>query len=103
MTKRRNFSRKFKLKILQEIEIKPRAEVCREHSLHPNMISRWKRELKDYADNAFQGKGILYKYEAQLAERDRLIGKLYAENELLKKANSVLQQKRAEERKRCIK
>jgi hypothetical protein len=42
--------------------------------------------------------------EAQLAEAQRLIGQLYAENALLKKAIQSVQERQAEERLlRCIK
>jgi len=42
--------------------------------------------------------------EAQLAEAQRLIGQLYAENAFLKKAIQVVQERQAEERLlRCIK
>lgn len=101
--KRRSFTREFKLDILQQLEHKPLAEVCREYELHPALVIRWKREQSDYPKDAFKGHGKLYKLEAQIAERDRLIGQLYAENALLKKANAVMQEKRAEARRRCTK
>lgn len=104
MVKRRNFDREFKLDILRQVEHKSLAEVCREHNLHPNLISRWKREQSDYPKTAFKGKGVLYKAEAQIAKLERLIGQLYAENALLKKAIMLSQEKQAEEKMmRCIK
>jgi transposase len=103
MATKRRFDREFKLQILQQAEHKPVAEVCREHNLHPNMISRWKRELEQYPKDAFKGKGNTYKVEAQLAEAQRLIGQLYAENALLKKAIQFVQERQVEERLlRCI-
>lgn len=98
MATKRRFDREFKLRILQQAEHQPMAEVCREHNLHPNMISRWKRELEQYPKDAFKGKGNTYKVEAQLTEAQRLIGQLYAENALLKKAIQSVQERRAEER-----
>lgn len=104
MATRRRFDRDFKLQVLQQAEHQPLAEVCREHSLHPNMISRWRWELEQYPKDAFRGKGHKYKVEAQLAEAQRLIGQLYAENALLKKAIQSVQERRVEERLlRCIK
>jgi transposase-like protein len=104
MATKRRFDREFKLQILQQAEHKPVAEVCREHNLHANMISRWRRELEHYPKDAFKGKGNTYKVEAQLAEAQRLIGQLYAENALLKKAIQSVQERQAEERLlRCIK
>jgi len=98
MVKRKTYTREFKLDILRQIEEKPASEVCREHDLHPTTVNRWKREQQQYPKDAFKGKGNLYKLEAKLAERDRLIGQLYAENALLKKAITNLQERQAEER-----
>lgn len=98
MATKRRFNREFKLQILQQAECQPLAEICREHNIHPNMISRWKRELQQYQKNAFKGKGNTYKIEAQLAEAQRLIGQLYAENALLKKAIYSVQERQAEEK-----
>lgn len=98
MGRRNKFSREVKLKILREIEIRPLSEVCREHDVHPATIKRWKVERQQYPKEAFKGQGNRYKLEAKLAEKDRLIGQLYAENDLLKKAIALAQQKQAEER-----
>jgi transposase len=103
MAKRR-FTREFKLEIIQQAEHIPMSEICREHDIHPNMVMRWKRELRQYPQDAFKGRGNMYKLEAQLAESQRLIGQLYAENALLKKNLRSQQEKQAEERMlRCIK
>lgn len=98
MTTRRRFDRDFKLEVLQQIERKPLAEICREHSLHPTMISRWRKEMMQYPKEAFKGKGSAYKLEARLAEAQRLIGQLYAENAFLKKVLQGLQERQVEER-----
>lgn len=98
MAIRRRFDREFKLQILQHAEHQPLAEVCREHNLHPNTVTRWKRELEQYHMEAFRGRGSTYKLEAKLGEAYRVIGQLYAEITLLKKAVQIAQEKRAEER-----
>lgn len=95
---RRTFSREFKQDILRQLEHRSTAEVCREHNLLPTLVDRWKREQRDYPKAAFRGRGKMYKLEAQLAERDRLIGQLYAENALLKKVAALELERRAEER-----
>lgn len=98
--KRRIFSREFKLSILQELESKPAAQVCREHDIHPVVVSSWKRDYERDPINAFSGRGNAWKQEAKIAKYERLIGQLYAENALLKKTAALLQQRRAEEKKR---
>lgn len=98
--KRKKFTRDFKLMVLSELDSgKTTAEVSRVHEVHPNMISRWRREYRNNPKNAFAGQGNTYKLEAKLAEKDRLIGKLYAENELLKKAIANKTQYLAEQRR----
>ncbi len=98
MATKRRFDKEFKLQILQQAGCGRPAEVCREHNLHPSLISRWRRELAQYSQEAFKGKGNTYKVEAQLAEAQRLIGQLYAENAILKKAIQSAQDREAEER-----
>ena len=104
MAKKRIFSGDFKRSVLQDLEHKTVAQICREHNLQSQLVNRWKREAQDYPGTAFKGRGNLYKLEAKLAESQRLIGQLYAENALLKKAISITQERAAEERmKRCTK
>ena len=76
------------------------AQIGREHSIEPTLVFRWKYEHSKYPGTAFRGRGNSYTNEAAIAEKDRLIGRLYAENELLKKANQNLLRSLAEQRKR---
>lgn len=92
--KRRTFSKEFKLTILREIEIGTKqAEVCRKYNIHPVMVNQWRRTYEKYPDTAFSGRGNLYKDDARIAELERLVGKLYAENAFLKKALSILEKR----------
>jgi transposase len=97
--KRRVFTRDFKINIIREVEqgIK-QAEICRKYDVHPVMLNRWMKEFRKYPDSAFNGKGHQYKDEARIAELERLVGKLYAENDFLKKALNALE-KHAEMKK----
>ena len=99
MNKRRSFTRDFKLEVLNELNVKPAIEVCREHNLHPVMISRWRKEFRQNPDKAFSGNGNLWKIEAELEKYKRLVGQLYAENDFLKKTMKKLQELNAEEEK----
>jgi len=101
MVSRRNFTREFKLTVVRDMDGgKPAGEICREHNINSAMLYKWRRQLREYPKTAFGGNGKAYTYEAKLAEKDRLIGKLYAENELLKKAIASLREHAAELRKR---
>jgi transposase-like protein len=98
MAKRQRFDRERKLEILRDTESKPLSEVCREYNICAASIYRWRREQQQYPKDAFKGNGNAYKLEAQVAKYERLIGQLYAENALLKKAIALAQEKQAEER-----
>lgn len=100
MRQKRNFTRDFKLSVLSELSVKSAAEVCREHGIHPVLISSWKKQYQNNPADAFSGKGNLWKAEAEVAKYERLVGKLYAENEFLKKNIKSLQESQAEEKKR---
>ena len=81
--KRRNFTKEFKLNILYEIEGgKSLSQVARENEIHPNQISKWRKEFAKYGDQAFAGNGKLYKDEAKVSEMERMIGQLAMENNL---------------------
>lgn len=86
MTKvRRRYDREFKISIVAELESgKPLAQIAREYGVHPSLPSRWRDELAENPETAFSGNGNRYKYEAQIAEKERLQGLAHAENELLK-------------------
>jgi transposase len=100
MESRRRFTRDFKVGVLRELDGgKSAAEVCREYEIHPSLLSKWQRLYLENPKEAFAGHGNTYRLEAKLAERDRLIGQLYAENELLKKAIANKTQYLAEQRR----
>lgn len=104
MRRNRKLDRNFKLSVLSEIQTKSIAEVCRTHNIHPSAIYKWKNEYSENPQKAFSGNGNLWKYEAEIAKRDRIIGQLYMEIDLLKKTTKRLQELKAEEeRMRCIK
>jgi transposase len=96
MRRYRHHTREFKLSILREIDSKSIVEVCRAHDIHPEMVSRWKREFNQNPTKAFAGNGNICNYEAEIAKRDRIIGQLYLENELLKKTLIEVQESEAE-------
>ena len=100
MGTKRRFSKEFKLSVLKELETKRMVEVCRAHNLASSTVSGWKKDYEANPKEAFSGHGKIWKEDAILAEKDRLIGQLYAENAFLKKVYERLKQKIAEE-KRC--
>ena len=100
MVSKRKFTREFKLSILQELESKRMAQICREHSLGESLVSKWKKEYSSNPKEAFKGNGNLWKEDAKIAQYERLVGQLYAENAFLKKVYESLKQQIAEERRK---
>ncbi len=96
---RRRYDRDFKISVIAELENgKTPAQIAREQGIHPSLPSRWRDELAENPEKAFSGNGKRYKYEARIAELERLLGQAHAENELLKKAFAMTQKKVREER-----
>ncbi len=92
-SQRRIFDQEFKLQLLTEIDAgNSVAETARRHAVHPELIYRWRRQKRKYADRAFAGRGNAYSDEAKIAQLERTCGQLAAENSLLKKAIKLLQE-----------
>lgn len=97
--KKKTYSREVKISALNDLMAgKSIAEVCREYEVKANAIYRWKNEYGKDPERAFSGKGNISTAEARLAQSERLVGRLYAENLLLKKALEKLGSLRAERR-----
>ena len=91
MNKRRNFSAKFKTKVVLEAlsERQTITELAQKHKLHPNQISKWKQEFLSGAEIVFE-KGSKRRKSDDL-EKDRLykiIGEQKVDIDFLKKALS---------------
>ena len=92
--KRRVFSREFKLRVIREIDAgKTQAQICREHHLNHNVVSRWCREHRQHKERAFPGKAWASQTdEARMANLERMVGRLTMENDLLKKVLQKLEE-----------
>jgi transposase len=91
-TQRRTFDRDFKLGVLVEIDAGSSvAQAAREHGVHPELIYRWRRQLRKYGERALAGRGNAYTDEARIAQLERTLGQMAAENALLKKSIKTLQ------------
>ncbi len=91
MNKRRNFTAKFKTKVVLEVlsERQTITELAQKHKLHPNQISKWKQEFLAGAETVFE-KGTKGRKSVD-AEKDRLfkiIGEQKVDIDFLKKALS---------------
>jgi transposase len=88
---RRNFSPEFKAKLVLELlsGAKSLAQLCHQHSLHPNTISQWKDSFIDNAALVFQ-QDQLSQQVSRVAELEQLVGRLTLELEVAKKASAFL-------------
>jgi transposase len=91
-SKRRTYTREFKLKVLGEIEAgKSQAQAAREYQLTETAIYKWRQQLNRYQGQAFAGQGKAYTDEARLHELERMVGRLTMENDFLKKLLKTFQ------------
>jgi transposase len=88
MRQRRHFSAEFKARVVLEVLSgqKRAVEVCREHQLKPDLLSRWKADFVTQASNVFEGDERTQRAEQRIAELERLVGRLTLELEVAKKA-----------------
>jgi transposase len=88
MPQRRQFSAEFKARVVLEVLSgqKRAAEVCREHQLKPDLLSRWKADFVTQAASVFAGDERTQQAEQRIAELERLVGRLTLELEVAKKA-----------------
>lgn len=90
MKKRRNYSADFKARVALEAlsGAFTMAELASKHSLHPNMISQWKRKAQEGLPDVFAKKNERQNgaQDAEVKELHAKIGQLTIENDFLSKA-----------------
>lgn len=92
---RRAFSAKFKAEVVLSLltGTKTQAELCRQHELSPNLLSQWKDAFLQNASAAFQNHEQNSTEAARVADLERALGRATLENDILKKASSILNPK----------
>lgn len=91
MPKHRQFPPEFKAKAVLEIigGQKTAADICREHSLKPDLVSKWKTQFLANAAKVFE-RDEADPQQTRIDELERLAGKLSLELEIAKKASELL-------------
>lgn len=87
-SKRRKFSATFKAKVAIEAlkERESLSELSRKFELHPNVISKWKKEFLEHADQVFGDKKSDPDPEVDIEKLYAKIGQLEIERDFLKKS-----------------
>ncbi len=90
MAKRRNFSAAFKAKVALEAlrGDQTLAELAARHKVHPNLITKWKRQAGEGMVEVFSGRPARWDgaHEAEVKELHAKIGELTVETDFLSKA-----------------
>ena len=89
--KRRSFSPEFKAEVVLTVLTgeKSQAQICREHQLSAQQFSNWKRQFLSNASQVFE-KPVAAADHEQIAELERMVGRLTMQLEIAKKASSIL-------------
>jgi len=66
------------------------AELCRQHQLNPQMLSRWKAEFLERASLLFEQEAVKSEEQERIAELEWLVGRLSMQLEIAKKASAIL-------------
>ena len=92
MRTRRTFTSEFKAKVVLECISgeKSVSEACREYQLSPVMVSKWRTEFIKNVAVIFEKNQKGNEDQNRMAELERLVGRLSLENDMLKKASSIL-------------
>ena len=94
MTHRRKFSAEFKAQVVLELlsGAKSSAELCREHQIAFSVLADWKTFFLTRAASVFDNAESASSPDAsRIAELEQLLGRITLENDIRKKATSILQ------------
>jgi len=89
---RRSFPAEFKAQIVLQLLSgeASQAELCRKHSIKPNLIANWKAAVLERLHTVFETEGVPNVDHLRIAELEQLVGRQTYELEVLKKASRLL-------------
>jgi transposase-like protein len=96
---RRTFSAQFKFEAVMDMlhGEKSIAAICRERQIKDTLLYKWRDAFMERAPSVFEDKRSVKTSDettSQIAELERLVGRLTLENEILKKARNWLSESR---------
>jgi len=91
---RRKFTKEFREEAVRRLELGASvAEVARACEVNPNVLYRWRRELRDYGVKAFSGNGQR-RGEEQVAELELKVGRQTLEIDFLRRCLQHVEEQR---------
>ncbi len=82
---KRKFTREFKEAAVRRLELgASMAEVARACEVNPNLLHRWRRELREFGRKAFAGPGRSRAEEDRIAALERKVGRQAVEIDFLR-------------------
>ena len=100
MAKQRQHSAQFKFEAVMEAlrGEKTRAEICRERNVTKSLLWKWEQAFLARGASVFESthsqQRALNERDKQIADLERMVGRLTMENEILKKSETWLTSKR---------
>lgn len=93
---RKTYDKEFKVKVAKNIinELTTVGQVSKDFGVTRPMVSRWVAEYKRYKSKAFTGRGKRLPDKAKLYTLEQENKRLKEENEILKKFEAFVQQKK---------
>ena len=92
---RRSFTKEFKEAAVRRLELGASlGEVSRACEVNPNVLHRWKRELRNFGAKAFAGNGKSRAQENQVAELERKVGRQALEIDFLRRCLQHVEEQR---------
>jgi|SRR5690554_3420667 transposase len=92
---RRTFTKEFKEEAVRRLELGASvAEVARACEVNPNVLHRWRREMREYGVRAFAGNGQRRLEESRVAELERKVGRQALEIDFLRRCLQHVEEQR---------
>jgi transposase len=91
MAQRRRFTAKFKTQVILDLLTGRRsmAQLCREHNLKEQVVTRWRATFLDRAELLFSVDTEREGHLERIADLERLVGRLTMELDIAKKASQL--------------
>jgi transposase-like protein len=92
---RRKFTKEFKEEAVRRLELGASiAEVARACEVNPNVLHRWRWQLRDYGAKAFSGQGRQPAEQGRIAELERKVGRRALEIDFLRRCWQHVEEQR---------